>query len=128
MQFNSISDFNLIDWFYNIGLGVSRFLSCSQNFFLKGFSKADMYLDHSKLYIFFSTYHNFWARRQNVLVQAVLAWTVGWKSMAGCSEIMQCKNKLKSLKCTQYISASENLNPVLNLEFGYLVRLVLISP
>ena len=46
--------------------------------------------------------------------------------MAGCSEIMQCK--IKSLKCAEYISASENLNPILNLEFGYLVRLVLISP
>ena len=29
-------------------LGVSRFLSCSQNFFLKRFSKADIYLDHIK--------------------------------------------------------------------------------
>ena len=41
-------------------------------------------------------------------MQAVLAWAVGWKSMATCSEIMQCRKKLKCLKCAEYISASEN--------------------
>ena len=77
-------------------------------FFLKQFSKADMYLDHIKLYSFFSTSHNLWVWRQNLLVQAVLAWAVGWKSMAACSEIMQYWKKLKSLKCAEYIPASEN--------------------
>ena len=98
-------------------------------FFLKQFSKADMYLDHIKLYSFFSTSHNLWVWRQNLLVQAVLAWAVGWKSMAACSEIMQCRKKLKSLKCAEYIPASENHFKKKfwrhEIFLGYLIKLLL---
>ena len=88
---------------------VSRISSCSQIYFLKLFSYADKYVlgQHWTLN-FFSTCHNLRARRQKVLVQSILAWAVGWKSMAACSEIMQCRKKLKSLKCAKCISASEN--------------------
>ena len=35
------------------GLGVSRISSCSQKFYMKWFSEADIYLAHIKLFIFF---------------------------------------------------------------------------
>ena len=82
---------------------VSRISSCSQIYFLKLFSYADKYVlgQHWTLN-FFSTCHNLRARRQKVLVQSILAWAVGWKSM-------ECrKKKLKSLECAKCISASEN--------------------
>ena len=83
----------------------SNYLRCLKNFVM--FSEILHEVIFRSRYVFgtyfFSTPHNLWAQRQNVLVQAVLAWAVGWKSMAVCSEIMGCKEKLKSLICAEYI-------------------------
>ena len=62
---------------YILTLGVSRTSSWSENFYLEWFSEADIYLK-----IFRGLLpHNHWAQRQNDLLQAVLVWAIGWKSM-----------------------------------------------
>ena len=45
---------------------------------------------------------------QKVLALAVLAWAVGWKSMAACSISLGVEKKLKSLVSAEFTSSLEN--------------------